>query len=39
LARDLKKITRNGYQLVSATPFDLFPQTAHVETVLLIEKK
>jgi len=37
LARDLKKITRNGYRLVSATPFDLFPQTAHVETICLLE--
>ncbi len=39
LARDLKKITRNGYDLVSATPFDLFPQTAHVETVVLMSRK
>jgi len=39
LARDLKNITRHGYQLVSATPFDLFPQTAHVETVCLISRK
>lgn len=38
LARDLKKITRHGYQLVSATPFDLFPQTAHVETVALLKR-
>ena len=37
LARDLKKITRNGYRLVSATPFDLFPQTAHLETICLLE--
>ncbi len=39
LARDLKKITRNGYDLVSATPFDLFPQTSHVETVCLMSRK
>jgi 23S rRNA (uracil1939-C5)-methyltransferase len=38
LARDLKKIVRNGYHLVSATPFDLFPQTAHIETVVLMSK-
>jgi 23S rRNA (uracil1939-C5)-methyltransferase len=38
LARDLKKLTRSGYHLVSATPFDLFPQTAHVETVVLLTR-
>ncbi|MDF1520123.1 MAG: class I SAM-dependent RNA methyltransferase [Brevefilum sp.] len=38
LARDLKKITHNGYRLVSVTPFDLFPQTAHVETIVLMSK-
>jgi 23S rRNA (uracil1939-C5)-methyltransferase len=38
LARDLKKISRNGYHLVSATPFDLFPQTSHVETIVLMSK-
>lgn len=37
LARDLKKIIHNGYELISATPFDLFPQTAHVETICLLE--
>jgi 23S rRNA (uracil1939-C5)-methyltransferase len=39
LARDLKKITRKGYRLVSATPFDLFPQTAHLETVVFLDRK
>jgi len=38
LARDLKKIIHNGYELGSATPFDLFPQTAHVETVVLMSR-
>ena len=38
LARDIKKITSHGYSLVSATPFDLFPQTAHVETIVLLER-
>jgi 23S rRNA (uracil1939-C5)-methyltransferase len=38
LARDLKEITRHGYRLVSATPFDLFPQTAHVETIALLKR-
>jgi len=38
LARDIKKITHNSYHLVSVTPFDMFPQTAHVETVVFLEK-
>jgi 23S rRNA (uracil1939-C5)-methyltransferase len=39
LARDLKKIIPTGYELVSATPFDLFPQTAHIETIVLLRRK
>jgi 23S rRNA (uracil1939-C5)-methyltransferase len=33
LARDLRGLTEQGYRLTSVTPFDLFPQTWHVETV------
>jgi 23S rRNA (uracil1939-C5)-methyltransferase len=33
LARDAKALAEAGYELVSATPVDLFPQTYHVETV------
>jgi 23S rRNA (uracil1939-C5)-methyltransferase len=36
LARDVKRILSNGYQLQSITPFDLFPHTAHVETIVLM---
>lgn len=39
LARDIKKIIGKDYQLISATPFDLFPQTAHMETIALLERK
>ena len=39
LARDVKKIVRKGYRLISITPFDLFPQTAHVESIVFMEKK
>lgn len=40
LARDLKLFTQNhGYTLQEATPFDLFPRTAHVETVVLLSRK
>ena len=33
LARDIKILTENGYKLTYAEPFDMFPQTAHVETL------
>lgn len=39
LARDAKALAEAGYSLVSATPIDLFPQTWHVETVALLEKR
>ncbi len=39
LARDVKEFEENGYKLVEAVPFDLFPRTAHVETVVLLSKK
>ena len=38
LARDTRKILQKGYQLVSVTPFDQFPQTAHIESISLFEK-
>ncbi|MDY6872751.1 MAG: class I SAM-dependent RNA methyltransferase [Chloroflexota bacterium] len=39
LARDVKKILQNGYKLVSVTPFDLFPQTSHIESVSIFKKE
>ncbi len=38
LARDLRKLIDAGYQLESVTPFDLFPQTYHIETISLLSK-
>lgn len=38
LARDLKFLAKN-YDIVSVTPFDMFPQTYHVETVCLMSRK
>jgi 23S rRNA (uracil1939-C5)-methyltransferase len=35
LARDGKKLSAAGYQLRSVTPFDMFPQTYHIETASL----
>ena len=36
LARDTKRILENGYQLESITPFDVFPQTRHIESIVLM---
>ena len=38
LARDLSFFGSRGYTKVSAFPFDMFPQTMHVEVVVKIEK-
>ena len=37
-ARDVKILTENGYVLKKITPVDMFPQTAHIEIVGLLEK-
>lgn len=39
LARDLKRLIAAGYTLRRVTPFDMFPQTFHVETVCLLERE
>lgn len=33
LARDLRELMKDGYELESVAAFDMFPQTHHVETV------
>ena len=38
LVRDLKYLTKHGYRMKECTPFDLFPFTKHVETVVLLSK-
>jgi 23S rRNA (uracil1939-C5)-methyltransferase len=35
LARDAKRLAAAGYRLEEVTPFDLFPQTYHIESVSL----
>ena len=38
LARDIKLLMQEGYFLQDVQPVDLFPQTTHVETVVLMSK-
>ncbi|MDO4680648.1 MAG: 23S rRNA (uracil(1939)-C(5))-methyltransferase RlmD [Aerococcus sp.] len=39
LARDLRQFVDAGYQLGDVQPVDMFPQTTHVETVMLLQQK
>ena len=39
LARDIARLENLGYRLGAVQPVDLFPQTFHVETVVLMTKK
>jgi tRNA/tmRNA/rRNA uracil-C5-methylase (TrmA/RlmC/RlmD family) len=36
LARDLKTFMEAGYELDGLTAFDLFPNTAHIESVAVL---
>jgi 23S rRNA (uracil1939-C5)-methyltransferase len=38
LARDAARLINGGYRLKQVTPFDLFPQTFHIESISLFEK-
>ena len=38
LARDIKYLAAKGYVPVAAQPVDMFPQTLHVETVVLMSR-
>jgi 23S rRNA (uracil1939-C5)-methyltransferase len=38
LARDAKRMGAGGYELVQITPFDLFPQTFHIESISIWRK-
>jgi len=38
LARDSKRLIEGGYELKQVTPFDLFPQTYHIESISLFER-
>jgi 23S rRNA (uracil1939-C5)-methyltransferase len=39
LARDLAFLTQQSYQVTQITPFDLFPQTFHIESISQLKKK
>jgi len=39
LARDLKFLAANGYRLGIVQPFDMFPQTGHVETLVTLYRE
>jgi 23S rRNA (uracil1939-C5)-methyltransferase len=36
LARDIKLLVAGGYRVISVQPVDLFPQTAHIESVSVL---
>jgi len=38
LARDLKKLDVLGYKVVKIRPFDMFPQTFHIESITMLSK-
>nr|MBQ5811602.1 23S rRNA (uracil(1939)-C(5))-methyltransferase RlmD [Clostridia bacterium] len=39
LARDLYFLTKNGYKAEKIQPFDMFPYTKHIETVVCLSRK
>jgi tRNA/tmRNA/rRNA uracil-C5-methylase (TrmA/RlmC/RlmD family) len=38
-ARDAEGIVGAGYRITSIKPFDLFPQTRHIENLIIFERK
>ena len=38
LAAELGRITASGYRVASIQPVDMFPHTAHIEAVTVLER-
>ena len=38
LARDAARLAASGYEMIDITPFDLFPQTYHIESISIFKK-
>ena len=38
MARDIRYLANDGYKTLEVQPVDMFPHTAHVESVVLISK-
>ena len=38
LARDAKHLQQGGYHLQQITPFDMFPQTFHIESISIFSR-
>jgi 23S rRNA (uracil1939-C5)-methyltransferase len=38
LSRDVEELKKGGYKLTKALGFDMFPQTAHIEAAVLMER-
>jgi 23S rRNA (uracil1939-C5)-methyltransferase len=38
LARDVQVLVAGGYRITAVTSIDCFPQTAHVESVTVLER-
>lgn len=38
LAKDIREYAKHGYEVVKVQPVDMFPQTTHIENVVLLSK-
>ncbi|MCW5209779.1 hypothetical protein VU10_06325, partial [Desulfobulbus sp. US1] len=38
LARDLNLLCSRGYMITRVVPVDMFPQTSHIESLVLLER-
>lgn len=39
LSRDLNYLCENHFEIIEVQPFDMFPNTQHIETVVILKKK